>query len=441
MRWVSACFRLISLADAIVRFNVKRLPAIRLTFLWRFTLVTLAVSVLSAFLLASSMEQSHRIAIETDIEVAAISRMSAELTLPLDGLATARKMTRPLHLAFERANNDAKLFEYVSGMRVYRPSGAPVYPLDAPAAQDAVHQALASDNFVRVDHDGQITAYTPYFTSDEQVFVIAVDFAPGQLGAAYARERTQVFTVVGVVTAISFVSLLTLALGASREIERRRREAQSTFVNTLSIMAEVIDLRDPYTAGHSKRVGAYSRQLAIAIGLSPREVEVIESGALLHDIGKIGVPDAVLFKPGPLDESERKAVSVHPAVGARLLSGISAMHDVVPCVLHHHERLDGKGYPDHLVGDAIPIGPRVIAVADTFDAMTTDRPYRRALSADTAIQELVRVAGTQLDERLVLAFSQLVLRGEIVPPPSHAELDARAGSDASQAEANPVPST
>jgi HD-GYP domain-containing protein (c-di-GMP phosphodiesterase class II) len=100
------------------------------------------------------------------------------------------------------------------------------------------------------------------------------------------------------------------------------------------------------------------------------------------------------------------------------------MEDVVPCVLHHHEKLDGTGYPDHLCGDDIPIGARVIAVADTFDAMTTDRPYRRALSSDTAIRELVRVAGTQLDERLVVAFSELVLDGAIVPPPSLADIEA-----------------
>ncbi len=422
-----------------MRFPVMRRPTIRLTFLWRFMLVTLAVSVGSAFVLAASMEQSHRKAIETDIEVSAISRLSAELTLPLDGIAATGRMTRPLQLAFEKISNDAKLFEYVSGMRVYRPNGKPLYPPDALDALDDVHTALAKDNFVRIDRGDQITAFTPYYTQNEQVFVIGIDFASGQLGAAYARERTQVLTVVGVVTLISFISLLTLALGASRELERRRREAQSTFVGTLSIMAEVIDLRDPYTAGHSKRVGAYSRKLAIAIGLAAREVDVIESGALLHDIGKIGVPDAVLFKPGPLDPQERKTISIHPTVGARLLGGISAMQDVVPCVLHHHERLDGKGYPDHLSGEAIPIGARVIAVADTFDAMTTDRPYRRALSAQSAIAELARVSGTQLDERLVRAFSELVARGEIVPPPSLADLEALGAPDVpTPAQATPV---
>jgi putative nucleotidyltransferase with HDIG domain len=183
---------------------------------------------------------------------------------------------------------------------------------------------------------------------------------------------------------------------------------------TLNFMAEAIDLRDPYTAGHSRRVAAYSRQLARALGLAESEIDVIESGALLHDIGKIGVADAVLFKPGPLDMPERREIARHPVLGARLLGGLSAMSGVVPCVLHHHERIDGDGYPDGLGGDAIPLGARLIAVTDSFDAMTTDRPYRRAMSIDSAVAEIVRVAGSQLDERLAQTFVELVARGEVV---------------------------
>jgi putative nucleotidyltransferase with HDIG domain len=389
--------------------------------LWRFTLVTVAVSVLSAAVLALTMERAHRKAIETNAEVSALGRISADLAAPLDSLTASGRLTDTTLRALTRASDNIMLFEYVSGSRVYRPNGMPVFPRDAPPATRDVQAALASDNFLRVAHGTKITAYAPLYTRNEQAYVIAVDFEQAQLGGTYARERGQLFSVVGIVSAISFISLLTLAAGASRELERRRREAQSTFVHTLGIMAEVIDLRDPYTAGHSKRVAAYSRALAVSAGLTEREIEVIESGALLHDIGKIGVPDAILFKPAGLNPDERRVMSTHPVVGARLLSGISAMEDVVPCVLHHHEKLDGTGYPDHLAGEAIPLGARVIAVADTFDAMTTDRPYRGALSSETALTEMLRVAGTQLDERLVLVFAELVVRGEIVPPPSLAQ--------------------
>ncbi len=129
------------------------------------------------------------------------------------------------------------------------------------------------------------------------------------------------------------------------------------------------------------------------------------------------MPDAVLFKNGPLDDEERLLIRGHPVIGAGLIDGIPSMCDIHPCILHHHERWDGRGYPDGLVGTDIPFGARIIAVADAFDAMTTDRPYRAGLGADAAVAELQRGEGTQFDRRCVAAFIALVVRGEIVPPP------------------------
>jgi HD-GYP domain-containing protein (c-di-GMP phosphodiesterase class II) len=156
--------------------------------------------------------------------------------------------------------------------------------------------------------------------------------------------------------------------------------------------------------------------LALDMGLSEEIVDTIEHAALLHDIGKVGVPDAVLFKNGTLDDEERLLIRAHPVIGAGLLADVPTMCDIYPCILHHHERWDGRGYPDGLSGENIPLGARIIAVADSFDAMTTDRPYRRGLGAEAAIAELVRHEGTQFDKRCVIAFVQLVQRGEIVPP-------------------------
>ena len=391
-------------------------PPFRLTFLWRFTLLTFVVSLIAAFVLALAVENAHRRAIETDIEVSALGRVNAQLTHALDQLAKNGRLTPETLAAFARAREDTTLNQFVTDMRIYRVSGEAVYPVNAPSARDDVHSALASDNFLRVERGDKITAYEPYFTTNEQAYVVAVDFSAGNLGTQFERERRQVFLIVGVVTAIIFFSLVTLAAGASRELERRRRESQSTFVETLKLMAETIDLRDPYTAGHSQRVGEYSRKLAAAMHFPEHRIDVIESAALLHDIGKIAVPDAVLFKPSALDASERKIIGTHPVVGARLLQSIASMEDIVPCVLHHHEKIDGTGYPDKLLGEEIPMGARVIAVADSFDAMTTDRPYRRALTAEVAVAELRRVAGSQLDKTLVDAFAKLVERGAIVPP-------------------------
>jgi putative nucleotidyltransferase with HDIG domain len=385
----------------------------RLTFLQRFTLLTLAVSILAAFAMAFAIEYAHRQALEGDIEVAALGRVDAELTKPLDALAAAGRMTPELGRQFARAADDARFNEYVTALHVYRPSGLAIYPAGAPGAPGPVHRALSSDSFVRVAAGQTLTAYSPIFASGEQVFVVAVDFSTGQLGAGFKREREAVVAIVAAVVAVIFCSLVALAAGASRELERRRREAQSTFVSTLRLMAETVDLRDPYTAGHSARVAVYSRQIATAMNLSAADVDTVENGALLHDIGKIAIPDSVLFKPAALDPGERAMIGTHPVVGAKLLANVPSMGEIVPCIMHHHERVDGRGYPAGLAGDAIPMGARIIAVADTFDAMTTDRPYRRALDRERAAAELRRVAGTQLDAAVVATFLGLLARGEI----------------------------
>jgi len=212
-----------------------------------------------------------------------------------------------------------------------------------------------------------------------------------------ARYRVGMVPLEGGLVAVFLCLFVALVVGAARETERRRRAAQHAFFQTLTTLAETIDLRDPYTAGHSRRVAAYSRVLAIDLGLPPDVVRTIEHAALLHDIGKVGVPDAVLFKNGPLDDEERLLIRGHPVIGARLLADVPAMCDIHPCILHHHERYDGRGYPDGLAGMEIPLGARIIAVTDAFDAMTSDRPYRVGLVAEDAIVEL--------------------LRGTIVPPP------------------------
>jgi len=392
------------------------LPRFRLTFLVRFTIVTALVSIVCAIVLALTVTDVHRRAVQRDLEVAALGRIDAELTHPLDALATAGRVTPEIAQSLAHVDDDSKFFQYVTGLRIYRPSGVAVYPPNAPPDQLEVHRALAADDVTMLEHGDSTTALAPIFTKNEQTFVLAIDISHSLESAQFEKERQQILAVTAGVVLIIFLSLVTLAAGASRELERRRRESQSSFVQTLKVMAETIDLRDPYTAGHSRRVGEYSRKLAIALKLPARSIDVIESGALLHDLGKIAVPDAVLFKPAHLDARERAMIGTHPTVGAKLLSGIASMEDVVPCVLHHHEKIDGTGYPDHLLGPDIPEGARVIAVADAFDAMTTDRPYRRALTSEAAIAELRRVAGSQLDAKMVDAFRILVERGEIVPP-------------------------
>jgi HD-GYP domain-containing protein (c-di-GMP phosphodiesterase class II) len=140
------------------------------------------------------------------------------------------------------------------------------------------------------------------------------------------------------------------------------------------------------------------------MGLTEEQVKVVREGALLHDLGKVGVPDAVLLKNGPLEKHERGIIERHPTVGSSVLDGHEAFAEVRACVLHHHEHFDGSGYPEGLRGSAIPLAARIIAVADSYDAMTTDRPYRRALTHETAIERLRAGSGTQWDDVCVQAL-------------------------------------
>ncbi len=176
------------------------------------------------------------------------------------------------------------------------------------------------------------------------------------------------------------------------------------YLSGIRTLAATVDAKDAYTHGHSARVAAYSRALALALGLRQLEVETIELAGLLHDIGKIGVPDAVLQKPARLCPDERAMMMEHTEFGATILADNPALLPLVPLVRHHHEWYNGSGYPDGLRGEAIPLGAAIIAVADTFDTMTTDRPYRRAPGWDQARAEIARYGGTQFHPRVVAAF-------------------------------------
>ncbi|MGE4424046.1 MAG: HD-GYP domain-containing protein [Pseudodesulfovibrio sp.] len=171
-------------------------------------------------------------------------------------------------------------------------------------------------------------------------------------------------------------------------------------------LGNAIDAKDPHTSMHSDEVAEVARALALAMDLTPSQAAVIHVAGHLHDIGKIGVPDSVLKKQGPLTTAEWRAVRNHPEAGAAILAPVTALSrlGVVDMVLHHHERWDGKGYPHGLKGAAIPLGARIISVADTLSAMLQDRPYRAALDLDRARREIDRCAGTQFDPAVVAAF-------------------------------------
>jgi len=194
----------------------------------------------------------------------------------------------------------------------------------------------------------------------------------------------------------------------AEDVRRLYQQVQRAIYQSLLGLANALEAKDSYTKGHSERVGAWSRGVATALGLPAAEVDMIGQAGLLHDIGKIGIPEAVLRKPGPLEPEEWVVMRNHPLIGAQIVSPFDFFTAGALMIRHHHERHDGSGYPDGLVGDEIPIGARVIAVVDVYDALTSHRPYRAALPHATVIARLGEAAGRTLDEDAVSAFIDLI---------------------------------
>jgi len=194
---------------------------------------------------------------------------------------------------------------------------------------------------------------------------------------------------------------------------RLYEEIKEAFYATSSALAEAIEKRDPYTGGHTKRVLGYCMAIATQMRVSEEEMEVLRLSAVLHDVGKIGVEDKVLRKEGPFETDEAASMRMHPQFGEEILKHIPHLKEIMPGMLHHHERVDGLGYPAGLRDEEIPLAARIIAVADTYDAMTTTRPYRKGRPAEDAVREITRCAGRQFDRNVVKAFMRAFRKGEI----------------------------
>jgi putative nucleotidyltransferase with HDIG domain len=190
----------------------------------------------------------------------------------------------------------------------------------------------------------------------------------------------------------------------SRELMDSYRRLEESSLEAIESLNATVDAKDPYTAGHSARVQRIALAVAEELGVSAQRLDAVRFGGLFHDIGKIAVPDSILTKPGPLDDEEFAIIKRHPADGAGIVAHFGRLHEAVPLIRHHHERWDGNGYPDGLAGDAIPQEACVVGLADAWDAMTTDRPYRAALSIERAAAEVRACRGTQFSPVVVDAF-------------------------------------
>jgi HD-GYP domain-containing protein (c-di-GMP phosphodiesterase class II) len=209
------------------------------------------------------------------------------------------------------------------------------------------------------------------------------------------------FTHADLCRADAYAANLSLAFESAQQLQEKQ---QVMFIQTVIAFSQVIELRDPYTAGHAQRVTDYALLLAEAMHLAETDHELLRIGVPLHDIGKIGIDDAILRKSEPLTLEEFEQMKAHTVKGAALIQALPGLDIVLPIVRNHHERWDGCGYPDQLAQDKIPSLARLMAVVDTFDAMTTDRPYRAGLSVDEAMAEIESGAGSQFDPECAHAF-------------------------------------
>ncbi len=213
---------------------------------------------------------------------------------------------------------------------------------------------------------------------------------------------------------------------SNEELAAQANEITLLNEELLLTLAHSIDLRDPYVMEHSKNVSRYATAVAKELNLEPDRVELVRKAGLLHDIGKLGIPESILFKPSSLNDEEYKVVKEHVLIGAELIRGCHALHTLIPYVKHHHERFDGKGYPDGLSGEEIPLEARILGLADAVEAMASDRPYKNAFSPEEILEEVLRCSSTQFDPQIVEAFRHVMRKsGEFMIVNSARDVDSR----------------
>ena len=293
----------------------------------------------------------------------------------------------------------------VADLRYAKPAAASGAPYTGGHEHGTVDQTSqlatvdALETWVPVERDGKIIGAA----------VVWRDMALVQ--SALRSIQLTTAAIIALAAALLWLLLRGVYVRSSKQIVHQAEalsaavvEIETTYDRTLQALSNALDVRDSETEGHARRVVEYMELVARGLGVAGAELAILRRGALLHDIGKVGVPDRILRKPAALSDAEWTTMKRHPDLGARIIGGIPFLERVAAIVRHHHERWDGTGYPDAIAGERIPLGARIFTVADSFDAMTSDRPYRSALTVDEARREVERCRGTQFDPQVVDAF-------------------------------------
>jgi len=311
------------------------------------------------------------------------------------------------------------------------------FELDGTLAR-AIRENRAIDSVVSTDADAEnaverelgfshlFEVYTPLENATRTRAIGAYEIYgnPAALDHLIGSRVRMLWFVVGGVFLALYAALMLLVRGASRTLRRQTRALrdrsqrllesyrllEESALQAVESLNAAVDAKDPYTAGHSQRVQTIALEVGEELGLPPARLDALRFAGLFHDIGKLRVPDAILTKPGPLSPDEYTVIRRHPQDGAAIVSHLGRLREAVPFIRHHHERWDGAGYPDGLSGDAIPLEAAIVGLADAWDAMTTERPYSRALSVEDAGSEILRGRGTQFAPSVVDAFFAVLRR-------------------------------
>ena len=296
----------------------------------------------------------------------------------------------------------------VADVRYARP-GFTYVEATTPADDHAGHGVTLSSPDVRsVD---TLESWVPVLSNGEVIGAVTVWRDVEPLNAALRNMQAGIGLIIAAAAMLLWLILRGVYTRSSKQIVAQSAalrealaETERTYDATLAALSSALDVRDTETEGHARRVVRYMELIAEGLQVPTEQHATLRRGALLHDIGKIGVPDHILRKPGPLTENEWYTMKTHPDLGAKIIANVPFLEAVAVIIRAHHERWDGNGYPEGLAGEQIPLGARIFAVADSFDAMTSDRPYRRGRPLDEALAEIERCAGTQFDPQVATAF-------------------------------------
>lgn len=339
---------------------------------------------------------------------------------------TAILLTNPLIAAIVMAAGVAFRCPYVDGKGRVHIFNSPLYKTIFNISQYTINSGMAGIAYVIVDNIIKVRFifYNPVAgIAALFVYILSNTFFMAVLMSILLKEKLSniwkssfygmlinilLVSLLGIILAFAYYSygtggmlLFFIPLLFARYTFKLYIDMRKNYFDTLNVLVRAIEASDPYTSGHSMRVGAYAEAIAKQLGLPQGKIDLIKSAALLHDIGKIGIDKKILNKDGKLEKDEFDTIKSHPEIGATIISDLSYLANITDIIRHHHERNDGRGYPDGLDHDKIPLETSILTIADSFDAMTTNRPYRHSLSLETALNEIKTNAGTQFNPDIV----------------------------------------